>query len=150
MIRLVAMAAWVSIVAIVANVGAVRTGLWTAGDPRQRVAAATRLEKLRPRQISVPILRDGRVDGYIVARFAAHVMAPHDVAPGRLEDLIVDEAYRAIHAVNSRDLAVEARAPLTSFVGDIAARVNTRIGLEIVKEIVIEEITVIDKKDARR
>jgi flagellar basal body-associated protein FliL len=150
MMRSVGLAVWTSLVVAGASAYVVRSG-WVSAERRAEAATkAPKIETLRLRQISVPILKQGRVEGYLFAKIAAQVALPATSVSGRLEDLLMDEAHSAFHAANARDIVAGQKLLLPELKAEIAARVNARTEPGVVRQVLIEELTVIDKGDARR
>ncbi len=95
-------------------------------------------EETRP--LSVPILADGAVTGYVVAQFVftadARTLKQLTVTP---HAFVVDEALRAIYANDKANFAKLQRVDLDAMLATIRTRVNARFGGDLVKDVLIKD-----------
>ena len=103
-------------------------------------AALRGIDYVKTRQINVPRISEGRIQGYVVARFVFTVDAE---AAHRLtvppEVFVVDEAFRIIYGDEAIDFADLQKTDLTSLTDSITARVNERLQPDFVKETLVEQ-----------
>lgn len=148
MTRLLLAGVWASIVSLVAAFGVMHwqksMGLPTAGDGELKV------EEYRTKAINVPIIGAGTIQGYIVAQFVFTVdssaLAKMPIDP---EVYVLDEAFKTIYAgeqVNFQNMKKQDLPALAKRLGD---NVNKRLGLEIVRDVLIDQLSYIPKKDMR-
>lgn len=118
--------------------------LAAAGDaprPKGRVETA----KLPP--VSVPMLVDGQVRGYVIARFSVVTV---DADPSlKVEAFVVDEIFRSIYSSAIRDLDGGDKTRMSGLTNGIVERVNSRLGRPFVRELLVQEWSWIGKQDAR-
>jgi hypothetical protein len=98
------------------------------------------IDYVKTRQITVPRISEGRIQGYVIARFVftvdaqtAHAMA---VPP---EIFVVDEAFRTIYGDENIDFDRLERVDLSGLTSTITQRVNERLQPELVKETLVEQ-----------
>jgi hypothetical protein len=140
MIRIVLTGLWASMITVMAGYAA---AYWQAGAPppapKEPYLEGLEFRKLPP--ITVPMIEDGAVEGYVLAKLvytadAAHLRA-FKLDP---EAFIVDEAFSEIY-VNGKLTAGSLRKyDLDRLLEDVKQNVNKRIGSELVQEVLVEEI----------
>jgi hypothetical protein len=106
------------------------------------------LQHLKTRVLSVPMVENGAVQGYIVARFAYTVEAKtmHQLAVPP-EPYVVDEAFRRIYADERLDFRKLARYDLSILTAAIKQRVNERMQAEIVQDVLIEDFNYVSREE---
>jgi len=109
------------------------------------------LEYQKTRALNVPMIENGAVQGYIVARFVytveAKVMHQLSVPP---EPFVVDEAFRRIYADEHLDFRKLARFDLQGLAQTIKSRVNERMQADIVQDVMIDDFNYVSKEDLRQ
>ena len=106
------------------------------------------LQSQKTRVLSVPMVENGAVQGYIVARFAYTVEAKtmHQLAVPP-EPYVVDEAFRRIYADERLDFRKLARYDLSILTAAIKQRVNERMQAEIVQDVLIEDFNYVSREE---
>ncbi len=125
-------------------------------DYRARAAGAKAEDKFyglsykKTRVVTVPVIANGAVDGYVVAQFVftADAQSLRD-APLPPEAFIVDEAYHAIFSNPEIDFRRLKSFDMQAFLGRITQRANQRLGREVVRETMVEEFNFVDKTQVR-
>ena len=109
------------------------------------------LQHLKTRVLSVPMVENGAVQGYIVARFAYTVEAKtmHQLAVPP-EPYVVDEAFRRIYADERLDFRKLARYDLSILTGAIKQRVNERMQADVVQDVLIEDFNYVSREEFQR
>jgi hypothetical protein len=98
------------------------------------------LDYVKTRQITVPRISEGRIQGYVVARFVFTVDAAtlqHLSVPP--EVFVVDEAFRVIYGEEDLNFADLKKVDLSLLAQQITANVNSRLQPELVKETLVEQ-----------
>jgi hypothetical protein len=106
------------------------------------------LQYQKTRALSVPMVENGNVQGYIVARFVYTVEAQtmyQLTVP--LEPFVVDEAFRKIYADENLDFRKLARYDLSILTAGIKQRVNERMQAEIVQDVLIEDFNYVSREE---
>jgi len=148
-IRLVLVGLWVCAVTLGSGYAAVS---WQSGRLVQADTANLfgGLSTVTTRLISVPVIADGTLHGYVVAQFAfaadSSLLRQLSVKP---DLILVDEAIRTIYSSNDFDFRQMARQNLPALTKTLAANVNARIGAKLVEDVLIEELNYITKDQVR-
>jgi hypothetical protein len=149
MIRILLTGAWVCAITAGASYA---VAYWKANAgsslAQQEYLDGTEYEKTKI--INVPIIADGAIQGYVIARFVftieAKVLRQLSVPP---EAFIVDEAFRKIYAEQQLDFRTVTRHDLAALTKTIKERVNERMQSNIIQDVLIEEFNYISKDELR-
>ncbi len=110
-----------------------------------------KLQMLKTPMVSVPILSDGQVLGYVVTRlqFAAdaELLKESSVQP---EAFVADEAFRLIYETTPKDIKAGRKNALKELSENIASGTNERLGRNVVKDVMIDSWTYLSKQDMLR
>jgi PBP1b-binding outer membrane lipoprotein LpoB len=149
MIRLVVSCGWICAVTLVA--------VYLAGSSRLVAPAAVTsgrpaesLERKKTQPINVPMIANGRIEGYVVAQFVyladAHGLKQLPVQP---DVFVADEAFRTLYST-SVDFRHLDKYDLGALTKTLAAKVNQRLGGDIVKEVLVDQFIYVPKSDISR
>ncbi|WP_342341696.1 hypothetical protein [Microvirga massiliensis] len=149
MIRNIVTGFWICGITLASCYGAVT---WATGTP----AAAPKKEYLEGLQykklpaMNIPVIAEGAVQGYVVANmvFTADAKTLHEISVPA-ETFVQDEAFRYIYADPTLDFRKLSRYNVNTMLGNVKANVNKRLGTELVKEILVENINFVEKADIR-
>jgi hypothetical protein len=117
-------------------------------------ATAAHEEKLEPHKvkpITVPIIADGVLKGYIAAEFT--LMTPKSDPHGGHgasidpEGYAMDEAFRLIYGENKVDFTNMQTSDLAQLTSRITANVNKRLGSELIKETLVKNFAFIPREE---
>lgn len=149
MIRLVASCLWICVATLTsAYVGATwKTGAGQASSAPRQLA---HLEHKKTEPISVPMIADGDITGYVVAQFVylidpealKKMSAPPDV-------FITDEAFRKLY-IDRVDFNHLEKYDVQALTKDLVEKVNRRLGGDVVKDVLIEQFNYVPKRDISR
>lgn len=148
MIKLLATGIWASLVTLGATFGVLQ---WQKGKAEQAIAAGDiKLQEFRTKAINVPIIGSGVIQGYMVAQFVftvdASTLSKVAVSP---EVYLLDEAFKTIYAgeqVNFQNMKKQDLPVLAKRIGE---GVNKRLGIAMVQDVLIDQLSYIPKKDVR-
>lgn len=159
MLRLLVIGIWTCAVTLASTYGA---AYWkkNRGAP-QAEAQVEKLEVKKVKPISVPIISEGSLKGYISAEFAYVVAASgngHDggghgesagATAGAIDpdSYVMDEAFRRLYADNNLDFRHIEKFDLNAFTKQVTARVNERLGASIVRETLVKSFAFVPKED---
>lgn len=137
MTKLLMVGAWACIVTLVGAYGGVywRTHAGEAGHSDTH-AEALETRKIKP--ITVPIIANSTVKGYILAEFS--LVSPKGDPHGKEldpEGYFLDEAYRFIYAWTDKDFTNLPSSDIADMTRRITERVNQRLGKEVIKEALV-------------
>lgn len=150
MIKLVAVGLWVCAVTLASGLAAVS---WKAGalPAPENIGLFEGVATVKTRLISVPIIADGAVQGYVVTELAftvdSSVLNRLSIKP---DLVLVDEAIRTIYAGGEIDFRRLTRQDLPALARTMAANVNMRFGVELVEDVLIQELNYVPKDEVRR
>jgi hypothetical protein len=132
---------WICIVSLGAAYGSIT---WQA---QQKIKAADaenpkmEIEQVQTKRISVPIISDGVVKGYVFAQFVFHVdggaMKQMKIKP---DIFLVDEAFKVIYRGDGIDFRNPEKPDVAALGGIIKKSVNARLGSNFVQEVFVEEL----------
>jgi hypothetical protein len=115
--------------------------------PEQQVPDMT---PVRTRMISVPVLADGAIRGYVVAQFAftasAALMKQLPIKP---DLFVVDEAFHLIYSAEMIDFRQFKKQDLAPLGKRIAENVNKRLGVRVVEDVLVQELNYVPKDKVR-
>lgn len=151
MIKMIIAGVWVCLVTLASAYAAVSwqsAAKSPAGDGHGHKAAA--YEVIKPRMISVPVIADGELQGYIVAQFLfsvdANIMKAMSVKP----DLyLLDEAFKTLYAEETIDFRQIRKQDLPKISKRIAENANQRLGAKLVEDVMIQELNYLSKEAMR-
>ncbi|MCT8997759.1 hypothetical protein [Chelativorans intermedius] len=149
MFKFLLAAVWIS----AATLGAVLYSFQTSQAARNATplpAFFGGLDYVRTPVISIPVVKEGRVDGYFLARLV--FTAP----PERLEALslpaealLTDELHSYLYANPQIDFTERANIDLDALRNGIRESMNARVGEELVHEVMVEQIDYLSKAEIR-
>ncbi|HEU0158314.1 MAG TPA: hypothetical protein VFR00_03320 [Hyphomicrobiaceae bacterium] len=154
MVRLIISGVWVCLVTLAALYGTVwwqtaarspAPAVAEAADPRQAA-----IESLKTRMISVPVVGDGAIHGYVMAQFIFNVNAAiAKRLPVKADMLLLDEAFKTIYAGDVVDFRHFKKQDLAGLSKGIAENANKRLGVHLVEDVLIQELNYIAKDQVR-
>jgi hypothetical protein len=113
----------------------------TAGDQGK-------LQMMKTRMVSVPLLSNGEVIGYVVTRlqFVAD-MELAKLSTVRPEVFVADEAFREIYEKAPEDMKSGRKQVVKELAASVAAGANKRMGRDVVKDVMIDSWAYLSKQD---
>lgn len=141
---------WVVVVALGAAYG-VALYLPSASDPAKAAAAPpAALQTQKTRVINVPVITGGALRGFVSAQFvftqdgnlAKTVQLQPDV-------FLLDEAFRALYSDTAFDPDHVERYDLKKLTAALVKSTNERLGVPLIKDVLIENFSYIDKDTSR-
>lgn len=151
MLKFIGAALWIC----AATIGAVYYSFQTSSQKAADPAAAPPpmlggLDYLKTNVISVPLLRDSRIDGYFLTRLV------YTVEPAKLakltvpaDALIVDQVYTWLYGNPQIDFNTMKNFDPDAFRKGIQDSINARIGDTLIHEVIIEQIDFLSKDEIR-
>jgi len=117
-----------------------------AGETDETAFVGLDYETLKP--VNVPILFEGALQGYVVAKLV--FTADGDTLrrlPVPPHPFLVDEAFRALYADETLDFRNLERYDLDSLTEHLKKVTNQRIGQKVVQDVLVEEFNYFNKED---
>jgi hypothetical protein len=151
MIRPILTGVWVCAVTMgAAYVGATWQKPAAAATDKHDAHASSDLAPTRTRMISVPVVADGGIRGYVVAQFAfiasAKLMKDMPVKP---DLFVVDEAFQLIFSGEMIDFRQFKKQDLPALGKKITENVNKRLGQQVVEDVLVQELNYVAKESVR-
>jgi flagellar basal body-associated protein FliL len=119
-----------------------------AHDPTEEEAAA--IEFIKTDMVSVPIIKTGKVQGYLVTQLSFAVNA---VETTKLSfeptPYLIDIAYRILYENSVVDFSHLQPQDLVSLTKKITAAANAKLGAEVVKDVLLNEINYVPRDEVR-
>jgi hypothetical protein len=150
MIKLLFFGVWGAAVAVAANIAITKLNLLPQGGSAEKPAATALVEKKKTPVVSVPVIRNGAVEGYAVFQFG-YSLERNMVTGGPLapEAIMLDEIYRIAYGDEKLDLGRTDRYDLSRLPGMLERRLAERLGPGIVKDILIQEFNYVPREKLR-
>ena len=153
MIKTIAIGVWAAVVALGSTYA---VAMWSSGGQVEMPIVPsndgfTGLEYRKPAPITVPMIADGRLRGYVVAKvvYTANGQTLH-AFPVDPTSFVLDEAFRRIYTEGRIEFDQMSKYNLEDITTEIKASVNKRLGGEIVHDVLIEELNYVDKDSVNK
>jgi hypothetical protein len=148
MIKLLATGMWASIITLGATFGVLQ---WQKSNVAgQSGEAPKKLEELRTKAINVPIIGGGTIQGYMVAQFVFTVdAAAKQKLPIDPEVYVLDEAFKTIYAGEQVNFQNMKKQDLPVLAKKLGENVNKRLGVDMVQDVLIDQLSYIPKQEVR-
>lgn len=150
MIKLVLVGSWICAVTLASALGGVS---WKAGalPTLEDNGMFDGVVMVKTRLISVPVVADGAVQGYVVTQLAfavnSNVLNRLSIRP---DLILVDEAIRTIYAGGDIDFRRMTRQDLPALTQTMAENANARFGVKLVNEVLVQELNYVPKDEVRK
>ena len=149
MVKTVIVGVWAALVALGSFYGVM---LWKAGA-EAKVAPKelfTTLEQVKTDVVSVPMISDGEVQGYVLARFAYLIdgtkLKQLSIQP---DVILTDEAFRIIYGSPIRDFQRIEKYDLAKLTERLKESVNKRLGAKLVHDVLVDSINYVARSEIR-
>jgi flagellar basal body-associated protein FliL len=113
-------------------------------------AEAEVIEFIKTDMVSVPVIREGKVQGYLVAQLS---FAVNKAATAKLtfepSPYLVDVAYRTLYENSAIDFSQLQPQDLTLLAKKISEGANAKLGGEVVKDVLMNEINYVPRDEVR-
>ncbi|MFA5957131.1 flagellar basal body-associated protein FliL [Hyphomicrobium sp.] len=111
----------------------------------------SKLQMMKTRMVSVPLLTDGQVLGYVVMRL--QFVADMDLAKlstVQPDVFVADEAFRLIYEKAPEDMKTGRKQVINELAASVATGANKRMGRDVVKDVMIDSWAYLSKQDMMR
>jgi hypothetical protein len=148
MIRLIVSCGWICAVTIVSVAAVCWLRLGDSGTTTTQPAESLEHKKTQP--INVPMIANGKIEGYVVAQFV-YLADPHSLKQLTVppDVFLADEAFRALYST-SLDFRHLDKYDLGALTRQLVVTLNQRLGTDIIKEVLVEQFNYVPKKDISR
>ena len=149
MIKFIVAALWI----VAAAIGAVFYSFQTTQTSVQATEAPEffgGLDYVKTEVITVPVLKNGRVDGYFLARLV-YTAEPEKLKALSLpaESLLIDEVYSYLFSNPLIDFSAVKTLDVDALRNGVAESINKRVGEKLVHEVLVEQVDYLSKEDIR-
>jgi hypothetical protein len=148
-IKLILSGLWVCLVTLASTYAAVswHTSKAPKAEGQKQLGG---LDSVKTRMISVPIVADGTIQGYVMAQFVftadATVMKRLSVKP---DVFLLDEAFKVIYGGQTVDFRHFKKQDLPALSRQIAENVNKRLGVALIDDVLVQELNYVPKENVR-
>jgi hypothetical protein len=148
-IKFIAVAIWIC----AATLGAVFYSFQAAGargvgeTPKPMLGG---LDYVKTDVISVPLIRDSKIDGYFLTKLV-YTVEPEQIKKLSIpaEALITDQVYSYLYSNPQIDFTKKETIDLDAFRIAIRDTINARVGAELVHEVLIDQVNFLSKDEIR-
>jgi hypothetical protein len=107
-------------------------------------------EFIKSDMISVPVIRSGRVQGYVVAQFT-FVVDTAEIAKLKYEPnpFLFDAAFRCLYENQTTDFSSLQQQDLTELVKQVLERANKKLAAPVTKDVLLTEINYVLRDEVR-
>jgi hypothetical protein len=149
MIKTLLVGVWACLIALAANYEASSLMLAHANRPPQSASSA--FEPRKSKEINVPIIRAGAVEGYVVAQFSYVVdLAVVKTLPVPPEAIFVDEAFRYIYNDEKIDFTHMDKLELNKLTSTLMQKVNARMKADVITDVGVIECAYLLNAEAKK
>lgn len=149
MIKILLAGIWVCVVSLAASYYAISWKMGEAPETEHEQFFGG-LDSVKTKMISVPVVVNGVVEGYVMAQFVftveAKLMRRLSVKP---DVFLVDEAFRTIYAGDGGNFRRPKKQDLDHLASTMKESVNKRFGAKFVEDVLVEEVSFVSKEDVR-
>ena len=148
MLKLVAIGVWV----ILVTAGATYGSVYFSSPQNEESASEGDLgfEQMTSEMTSIPVMRNGDIAGYLIMQlsFSAdrRLLEEKKIEP---MPFMMDAAFRAIFANPEIDLRRLRGDDIDILTESIARKANERIGFELVRHVLLQQLNFVKKEDIR-
>jgi hypothetical protein len=149
MIKLLVMAIWASMAALLASSAGAH---WQASREKAPQASAARnYEFHKTRVINVPIVSDGVLEGYVIVQFLYAIDARGSETLAVSPDaFLMDHAFRTLYGDPRLDFRHLEKYDMSGLTADLKTMLNQKLGEGMISEVLIQDFSYMPKDQAPR
>jgi hypothetical protein len=145
MIKVLVIGLWICAITLASSYTAASWKLEQVAQGRKDYLDGLNYEKTAP--ISVPILQNGELQGYVVAQFVftadSRVLSKLSVPP---HAFVVDEAFRLIYSDPATDFTHLEKVDLAALSKKVVENVNAHLQSDLIVDVLVEQFTYYSKE----
>ena len=146
MIKLIASCVWICLLTSAAAYAAIFVNGISRRARRRKSNRAPAMEYKKLPAISIPMIADGAVQGYVVAELG-YTYDQNAKAPIPPDAYLLDETFRKVYSDTTLDFRHLEKYDLNGMTKDLAQRVNQRLHAAVVKDVLVQAMNFIPKSD---
>ena len=150
MIKVVLLGAWLCAVTLGATYGALSWKAKSGTETVQTPSGPVVLEQKQTKVLNIPVIKDGALQGYVLAQFVFTVETEKLKELSTQPDIVVvDEAFKLIYTGEAIDFRTMRKNDIKALSKLILNNVNKRLGEAIVHEVLVQEFNYLPKDQLR-
>jgi hypothetical protein len=108
------------------------------------------LDYVKTDMISVPLIRDSKIDGYFLTKLV-YTVEPEQIKKLSIpaEALMTDQVYSYLYSNPQIDFTKKATIDIDAFRTAIRDTINARVGADLVHEVLIDQVNYLTKDEIR-
>ncbi len=150
MIKQLLFAFWICAVTIGAAYGMI---LWQVSASQDIADAGEKpltIEQVQTKRISVPVIHEGRLKGYVLAQFIFRVNGDAlKQMTARPDIFLVDEVFKSIYSGEAIDFRDPKKPDVRALSDLIKKKANERFGQDFVLEVLVQELNYVPQERFR-
>ncbi len=149
MIKLLFIGLWVCLITIASSYAAAYWAVGQSGKEEEVYLEGLEYRKLPT--MTVPMITDGAVQGYVVAKlvYTADAGLLHEISI-EPDSFVIDEAFREIYTNGVIEFGKLSKYNINEITLAVKENTNRRLNYEVVKDILVEGLNYVEKEDMRR
>ncbi|HEY0145688.1 MAG TPA: hypothetical protein VGB93_05970 [Methylovirgula sp.] len=146
MIKLIASCVWICLLTSAAAYAAIFVTGFHAVAPPPKEQSSPAMEYKKLPAISIPMIADGAVQGYVVAElgYTYDQNAKASIPP---DAYLLDETFRKVYSDTTLDFRHLEKYDVNGMTKDLARRVNERLHAAVVKDVLVQAMNFVPKSD---
>jgi hypothetical protein len=147
--KLLALGVWGALVTAGAAYGA---AVYLSGTPAEKPIAEAfgGIDYVKLEPLSVPVIRDGAVAGYVVTRIVYAIDTATQKKLGVAPDpFIADETFRTVYSASPVNVEKPEQYDLETLASGIRKNVNARLKGDVLREVLIQQFDYVDRSQLR-
>jgi hypothetical protein len=150
MIKVVLLGLWLCGVTLGAAYGVMTWKAKSGDEAGHGAKAPTALQQVQTKVLNVPIIKDGALQGYVLAQFVFTVETEKLKELSTKPDVVVvDEAFKLIYTGEAVDFRTLRKNDIIALSKLIQTNVNKRLGETVVHEVLVQEFNYLPKDQLR-
>jgi hypothetical protein len=149
MARIVITGLWMCVITVLSSYAAVSWVPGTSAPKADEYLDGLTYQKLPP--IQIPIIADSAVQGYVAITVVftadSRTLKKMSIAP---TPFVLDEAFQQIYNDKELNFKKINKYNITARLSAIKNKVNERVGMEVLKDVMVENLVFVSKDDIRR
>jgi hypothetical protein len=147
MIKLIASCVWISLLTSAAAYATIFvSGIHAVSPPPKEQSSSPAMEYKKLPAISIPMIADGAVQGYVVAELG-YTYDQNAKAPIPPDAYLLDETFRKVYSDTTIDFRHLEKYDVNGMTRYLAQRVNQRLHAAVVKDVLVQAMNFVPKSD---
>lgn len=150
MIKYLMLGVWICVLALGSAYAAILISGPPGASPEGSAETAEVVEQVRTKRLSIPIIGDGKVKGYVLAQFVFNINGKSAQEMSVRPDIfLVDEAFKVIFSGEAINFSALEKPDATKLTDVIRKNINARFGEDFLKEVLVQELNYVPQERFR-